>query len=180
MSNFKIDKTWTLFLDRDGVINERNFHGYIEKVEDFVFLPKAIEGLKELATQFSRLIVVTNQQGVGKGVMTMEALFDIHDHLIDTLSLNGVELDAIYVAANLKDAEGDRRKPNTAMGLEAKTDFPEIDFEKSIMVGDTASDIQFGMNLGMKTVLVRSKEPTDIKTDIVVNNLLELADELKS
>lgn len=90
MLNAKKDPTWTLFLDRDGVINQRNFEGYITRVEDFIFLPKVIEGLKLLAPQFSKIIVVTNQQGIGKGIMTEGDLDEIHNFMIKALAVEGV------------------------------------------------------------------------------------------
>ncbi len=179
MSEIKIDSSWTLFLDRDGVINERNFDGYITSVGEFKFLPFAIEGLKELSKQFSRIIVVTNQQGIGKGVMTENTLKEVHDYMKNVLKSEGVIISDVFFASNLRGSHGDRRKPKNAMGIEAKAKFQEIDFNKSIMVGDTNSDIEFGMNLGMKTVLIASAEKVSVEPDIKVNNLKELSDVLK-
>jgi histidinol-phosphate phosphatase family protein len=174
----KIDSSWTLFLDRDGVINERNFEGYISAVHDFIFLPHAIEGLKSLSQQFSNIIVVTNQQGIAKGVMSEQTLNEIHQHMIESLKKEGITITKVYFASNLRAAENDRRKPNGAMALEAKNDFPGIDFSRSVMVGDTTSDLKFGMNLGMKTVLIQSKEKVDIIPDLTVKHLKELANVL--
>lgn len=167
--------SWTLFLDRDGVINNRKQGGYITSVEEFQFLPFVKEGLKRLSKQFFRIIIVTNQQGVGKGIMTEVRLEEIHSHMIKELKKEGVEINKICVATNLRGAEKDRRKPSSVMGEETKIDFPEIDFNRSVMVGDTDSDMKFGMNLGMKTVLIKSDEEVRVKPDIIVNNLKELA-----
>lgn len=175
MLDLKVDSSWTLFLDRDGVINQRNFEGYITSVNDFIFLPHAIEGLKLLSQQFSKIFVVTNQQGVAKQIMTEQTLNEIHQHMIDTLKNEGVSIDKVYFATNIRGAENDRRKPNNAMALEAKRDFPTIDFKRSVMVGDTASDLKFGMNLGMKTVLIQSEEKVDLTPDLTVKHLNELA-----
>lgn len=174
-----MDTSWTLFLDRDGVINRRDFQGYIQKVEDFDFLKGVKEGLQRISNKFGRIIVVTNQQGVGKGLMKHEQVEEIHFYMKKELERYGVTIDAVYSATNLKGAENDRRKPLSAMGIEAKNDFPEIDFQRSIMIGDTDSDIQFGKNLGMKTVLIKSEEKISMKSDWIVNNLIELADELE-
>lgn len=179
MSEFKVDSSWTLFLDRDGVINERNFEGYITSVADFKFLPQVKEGLKKLSKQFSRIIVVTNQQGIGKGTMSETTLNEIHQFMKASLKSVDVDIDQVFFAGNLRGARVDRRKPNGAMALEAKEMFPDIDFSKSIMVGDTGSDIEFGMNLGMKTVLIDSAEEVNVESDIKVNNLKELSDVLK-
>lgn len=178
MPEIKIDSSWTLFLDRDGVINERNFEGYITSTADFTFLPQVFEGLKELAKQFSRIIVVTNQQGLGKGVMKESTLNEIHDEMCRALEAEEIVIDKVLFASNLRGAKNDRRKPNGAMGIEAQNEFREIDFKKSLMVGDTDSDLQFGMNLGMKTVLIASAEKVSVEPDIKVNNLKELADVL--
>ncbi|WP_107039908.1 D-glycero-alpha-D-manno-heptose-1,7-bisphosphate 7-phosphatase [Brumimicrobium mesophilum] len=178
MPEIKIDSSWTLFLDRDGVINERNFEGYITSTSDFKFLPFVFKGLKKMSKQFSRIIVVTNQQGLGKGIMTETTLDTIHYEMCKALKAEGIIVDKVFYASNLRGAKMDRRKPNEAMGIEAQNEFPEIDFKKSIMVGDTGSDLQFGMNLGMKTVLIHSAEIVTIEPDIKVNNLNELADVL--
>lgn len=173
----KFGSDWTLFLDRDGVINRRNFDGYITSVDAFEFLPGAITGLREIAGYFGRIIIVTNQQGIAKGLMTRRNLAVIHRYMQETLEREGVRIDGIFVADNARGAKNDRRKPLPAMGLEAKTMFSEIDFDRAVMVGDTESDIEFGMNLGMKTVLVRSKEEVNVKPDWTVNDLKELANE---
>lgn len=179
MLPFRIDDGWSLFLDRDGVINERIFGGYITHPKDFKFLIGAIEGLQRLTKKFSHTFIVTNQQGVGKGIMTDQELKIIHDFMLLSLEKKGVFIDEIYVATNLKNAYNDRRKPLKNMGMEAKKKFPNIDFNKAIMVGDTSSDILFGMKLGMKTVGVRSEEQFTVSPDILVSNLNELADELE-
>jgi histidinol-phosphate phosphatase family protein len=179
MSEIKIDSSWTLFLDRDGVINERNFEGYITSIKDFIFLPDVKEGLKIISKQFSRIIVVTNQQGIGKGTMSENTLNEIHNYMVKSLKVEGVIIDYVFFASNLRGAQIDRRKPRSAMANEAQALFPEIDFSKSIMVGDTSSDIEFGMNLGMKTVLITSAEKVSVESDIKVNNLKELSDVLK-
>ena len=68
------------------------------------------------------------------------------------------------------------RKPNSGMALKAKEEFPEVDFSKSIMVGDTDSDILFGMNLGMKTVRIKTVEPIKVESDLTLNSLRELVE----
>jgi len=170
---------WTLFLDRDGVINQRNFNGYITSVEMFEFLPGTLEGLQKIAGYFDRIVVVTNQQGIAKGLMSRRNLSVIHRYMQEKLELEGIRIDGIFVADNARGAANDQRKPLPALALEAKAMFPEIDFEKSVMIGDTASDIEFGTNLGMKTVLIASQEQVDLKADWEVKDLKELANEWK-
>lgn len=173
----EIDESWTLFIDRDGVINKRNFDGYITTSDNFNFLPGVFEGLKRLRNKFGRIILVTNQQGVGKGLMTERNLEELHGYMTDELKEHGVHLDAIYAATNTRGARNDRRKPRPNMALEARQEFKEIDFSKSVMIGDTDGDLRFGMNLGMTTVLVRSDEKVEGQPDFIINDLEELANE---
>ena len=172
-----IDESWTLFIDRDGVINKRDYQGYITSSDKFIFLPGVFSGLKRLSSRFGKVILVTNQQGVGKGLMTERNLEELHGYMVEKLKENGIHFDAIYAATNLRGARNDRRKPRPNMALEARQQFRDIDFSKSVMIGDTDGDLRFGMNLGMKTVLVQSDEKIEGKPDYIVNDLEELANE---
>lgn len=107
---------------------------------------------------FQRIVVVTNQQGIGKGKMTESQLHQVHDYLLHHVVKAKGLIDKIYYCPTLKTEEPLCRKPNTGMGLQAQSDFPEIDFKKSIIVGDSISDMEFGKRLGMKTVFITSKE----------------------
>lgn len=169
----------TLFLDRDGVINVRDFDGYITRPSEFIFCKHAMEGIQLLASLFDRIIVVTNQQCIAKNIISKSNLNDIHRYMTDSLAAKGIKIDAIYVAENLKDAPNDRRKPSPAMGLEAKEQFSTIDFTNSWMVGDTDSDILFGMNLGMHTAAVKSNERLTQTPTLLVTDLVELYNRIK-
>lgn len=175
MKEWGVDKTWTLFLDRDGVINERIFGGYVQCIDEFNFLKDVPEAIAKFSSLFFRVIVVTNQQGIGKGLMTERNLFEIHNYMCNQIHLKGGKIDKCYFAPNLRGAEDDMRKPGPAMAELAKMEFPEIEFERSVMVGDTDSDIQFGLNLGMKTVRVRTEESIGVEADLTVESLIELA-----
>lgn len=170
----EIDSNWTLFLDRDGVINERNFDGYITKTDSFKFTPYFLEIIPLLTKVFGRIIIVTNQQGVGKGEMSESSLDQIHFFMTQKIEQHGGKIDYVFSATNLKQAINDRRKPLPVMGLEAKTLFPTIDFKKSVMIGDTNSDILFGKNLGMRTILLKSKEKITVNADLEILNFIEL------
>jgi len=170
----EIDKTWTLFLDRDGVINVRNFGGYITRKEDFQFLPDVPEAITALSVIFGRIIVCTNQQGIAKGLFSKSNLDEIHRYMKHEIAERGGKIDGVFAACELKSDEKNTRKPQPFMALEAKKQFPEIDFNKSIMVGDTDSDIIFGRNLGMKTVLIESEEKVKEQADFKINGLWEL------
>ena len=170
----ELDARWTLFLDRDGVINVRKMGGYILDVSEFEFLPRATEAIAGFSTIFGHIFVVTNQQGIGKGLMTERNLLDIHRYMVEAVEKKGGKIASVYFAPELKTAGSEMRKPGTGMALKAKEDFPEIDFTRSVMVGDTDSDIQFGKNAGMKTIRVLTEEPVGIEADYTVSGLKEL------
>ncbi|MBL7766396.1 MAG: HAD-IIIA family hydrolase [Chitinophagaceae bacterium] len=152
------DHTWTLFLDRDGVINVEKNQDYIRHAGEFVFYENAKEAIVRFNQHFGRIIVVTNQRGIGKGLMTHDDLKGIHDHMMQEVHQAGGRIDRCYYAPSLFDDDADR-KPNTGMGLKAKLDFPEIDFSKSVMIGNNLSDMAFGKNLGMMTIYLNTTHP---------------------
>lgn len=170
----QFNKSWTLFLDRDGVINHRKMNDYVYTIEEFEFLPKVKEAISFFTEIFGKIIVVTNQQGIGKKIMTTCNLFEIHRYMKEEIEKIGGRIDGIYFAPELKSDANSTRKPKDTMALNAKKDFPEIDFSKSIMVGDTDSDILFGKNLGMKTVRIISEEICKVKADLEVESLYDL------
>jgi histidinol-phosphate phosphatase family protein len=167
-------KNWTLFLDRDGVINVRPFNSYVKNPIDFQFITGAKEAISILCNYFKYVIIVTNQQGVGKGLMTENDLKNIHKHMIHEIEICGGRVDAVYYCTMLSSEENNCRKPSPSMAYQAKQDFSDIDFELSVMVGDTSSDIAFGKNLGMKTIQI-GNETTDIQADLKFNDLKSFA-----
>lgn len=172
----EIDNTWTLFLDRDGVINVRPLNDYVRKWEDFAFLPGVLEAMTTFSALFNRIIVVTNQQGIGKKIMSEGNLLEIHRYMCGEIEGKGGRIDACFFAPELKSDPNHSRKPSPKMALKAKGLFPEIDFQRSIMIGDTDTDIEFGKNLGMKTVrIVTDVETIAIEADYNVSSLLEIA-----
>ena len=183
LSELSIDKTWTLFLDRDGVINLHYPSDYVKKWDEFYFLEDVLDAMKSLSAIFKRIVIVTNQQGVGKGLMSQEDLQLIHDEMLKEVRKSGGRIHAIYAATDLIANDTQQlRKPNIGMALKAKKDFVEINFSKSIMVGDTGSDMQFGKNAGMFTVFVgddsKIKEEEKILVDFHCESLVEFANSL--
>lgn len=155
-----INKDWTLFLDRDGVINVRIIDGYVTKIDEFEFLPNVIESLKIFKEKFKRIIVVTNQQGVGKGIMKFEDVEEVHRYMIQKVADNEGKIDKVYFCPQLKSVPDNYRKPSPKMAYFAQNDFPDIDLSKSIMIGDMYSDVEFGINAGMKTIFIGDNELT--------------------
>jgi D-glycero-D-manno-heptose 1,7-bisphosphate phosphatase len=153
-----VNKTWTLFLDRDGVLNFEKPFDYIYTYEEFSFYPGVLEAMKTLTAKFARIILTSNQRGVGKGLMTEQDLITIHNKMLSDLEAAGGKIDKIYYSIGATD-DDPLRKPHPGMAWLAKKDFPQIDFSQSIMVGNNLSDMDFGRNAGMFTVFIRSTHP---------------------
>ena len=163
----EIDKSWTLFLDRDGVINIENVGSYITKWDEFQFCNGALDALKQLGELFGTVVVVSNQRGVGRGIMTLDSLKEISKNMIDNVTGIGGKIDKAYAATAVSD-DDQNRKPNTGMAMQAKEDFPNIDFKHSVMVGNSLSDMEFGKRLAMHTVFLTSKhEPFELPHDLI-------------
>lgn len=152
------DKDWTLFLDRDGVINIEKVEDYINDWSEFQFYPGAVEAIVTLGKLFKRIVIVTNQKGIGKGVTKKEAVENIHHHLAGEVKQAGGEIAAFFYCPDT-DSSSPCRKPNPGMAFQAKAQFPDIDFSKSLMVGNNLSDLHFGRNAGMHTAFVRTTKP---------------------
>ena len=175
----EIDERWTLFLDRDGVINRRLPGAYVRTIDEFEWLPGAAEAIARLNRLFGLTIVVTNQQGIGKGLMGEADLQRVHEHLLGELAAAGGRIDAIYHCPDLASRTPNCRKPAPAMALQAQRDFPPIDFRRAVMVGDSISDMEFGQQLGMRCVLVEGKgdkvSTLEKKPDLICRSLEEWA-----
>ena len=181
LGDLHITADWTLFLDRDGVINHEKKEDYIRNWSEFKFYPESLTALPLLAQKFSRIIIVTNQKGIGKGWMTDTDLANIHENMIQSISELGGRIDAIFYCSDL-DNESYNRKPQPGMAHQAKDKFPLIDFSKSIMVGNRMSDMEFGRNAGMHTVYLATTNPEapfpDTKIDDRFDHLLQFAQAL--
>lgn len=178
----QIDKDWSLFLDRDGVINHEKEGSYVFHYGEFAFYEDTKEALRVLASRFSRILVVTNQRGVGKGLMTTADLQDIHTKMVEEIVVAGGRIDGIYHCDSLlNDDPG--RKPNPGMAFEAKKEHPSIDFTRSVMVGNNLSDMEFGRNAGMHTVFLRTTNPGQAvghaAIDLAFNSLYDFAKALQ-
>lgn len=178
----KIDNSWTLFLDRDGVINHEKEKDYIHTWDEFRFYEGVKEAMAVFAKKFRHIIVITNQRGIGKGVTRMEDVERIHKNMKVEIEKAGGRIDAVYFSPDVEDTSPDR-KPNNGMGLRAMKDFPDIDNAKAIMIGNTLSDMQFGRNMGIKTIFLPTTRPEvdldDERIDAVYDSLYSFAKALK-
>ncbi|MBN8838564.1 MAG: HAD family hydrolase [Sphingobacteriia bacterium] len=176
-----IDKTWTLFIDRDGVINHEKKEDYILNWNEFVFYDGVKEAMKTLNPLFNRIVMVTNQKGVGRGLMSLNDLENIHVNMLSEIEATGGRVDHIFFCSDINN-DSPNRKPNPGMALQAKEKYPEIDFSKSIMVGNKISDMEFGRNAGIHTVFVATTNPETAfphpSVDFRFNDLLDFAQAL--
>ena len=172
-----IDSSWTLFIDRDGVMNDEKHEDYIHKWEEFRFYKGVKEAFEIFNKKLGVIVIITNQRGVAKGLTKIEDLHLIHKNMITEIEAAGGRIDNIYVCT---DMESENRKPNTGMGLQAIKDFPKIDLSKSLMIGNTLSDMKFGRNLGVAVNIflptTRKEVPLDHPDiDFVFDNLISVA-----
>ncbi len=161
LNDLKVDCSWTLFLDRDGVINVKRDNDYVKSWNEFEFIEGSLNAINVLSKLFGRIIIVTNQQGIGKGIYDSHALDEIHLRMKKNIENAGGKIDAVYYCGSLKAENNVRRKPGIGMALDAKKDFPEINFSKSIIIGDSESDMLFGKKAGMKCVFVGEEKLGD-------------------
>ncbi len=172
----KYTKDWTLFLDRDGVINEEVKGTYVTNWGEFIFYDGALKAIESLGQIFGNIVVVTNQRGVGRGIMAMEDLKNIHQNMQSEILLQGGRIDKIYACTSVEDGDVNR-KPNTGMAMQAKEDIDLIDFKKSVMVGNNLSDMLFGKRMGMHTVfLSTTNSPVLMPHDTVDEQYSSLKD----
>ncbi|MHB8258903.1 MAG: D-glycero-alpha-D-manno-heptose-1,7-bisphosphate 7-phosphatase [Bacteroidia bacterium] len=171
LKHLSIDTSWSLFLDRDGVINKKLEDDYVKTLSEFEFIDGVPQAMKLVADVFGKIVVVTNQQGIGKGVYTANDVSIIHHYMVDEIEKHGGRIDKVYFSPHLAADNHHWRKPNIGMALQAKTDFPNIDFSKSIIVGDSMSDMEFGRKLGMITVFINSELITNTQIDYCVESL---------
>jgi D-glycero-D-manno-heptose 1,7-bisphosphate phosphatase len=180
--HLKIDNTWSLFLDRDGVINKKIVGGYVCSWDQFTFLPGVPDAIKLLTGNFERILIVSNQQGVGKGLMTDQDVRAIHNRMKEEIVKAGGTIDMTYYCPFLVESRSILRKPGIGMALKARKEFHEINFKRSVMVGDSISDMIFGKRLKMKTVLLSNdialiRKGADV-IDFVYDDLLTFAKSL--
>ena len=180
LKNLNINKNWTLFLDRDGVINKKIDNDYVKQWIEFEFIEGVLDALKFLNTVFGNIILVTNQQGIGKKLYRKEDLEIIHKNMLYEIAYHGGKIDKVYFSPYLKSENHPFRKPGIGMALKAKEDISTINFKESIMVGDSMSDMEFGRNAGMKTIYISGEITENDKIDFNFKSLNEIVISLQN
>lgn len=177
-----IKKKGAIFLDRDGVINKKSSpHNYVRKWKEFEFLPGVFKAIRKLNKKFL-VIIITNQRGVGRGLMSLADLENIHAKMKKKLQRFGAKIDGIYFCPHNIEDNCNCRKPKPGMLLRAAKDL-EIDFSQSYIIGDSPVDIQAGRMAGCKTVLINtsknrvfSESKKEANSDYVASNILEISE----
>lgn len=154
---------WPLFVDRDGVVNRRIVGDYVRDVDQFEFLPGALAALVSLAAWAPRIVIVTNQQGIGRGLMTNADVDAVHAAMIAEVEAAGGRIDGVLVCPHLA-GRCRCRKPLPGMALRWLRDHPRVDPSRSVVVGDSDSDIAMGVALsritgGCRTVRIGADDP---------------------
>ena len=148
----------TVFLDRDGILNEKMpEHRYVTHWEEFRVLPGVPEALRRLNEAGLRVVVVSNQRGIAKGLYTAADLDAMHAKFQSLLALEGARIDAFFICPH-ETGECNCRKPLPGLFEQAVARFPQITAAASVMIGDAPTDIEFGRRLGMKTIFVEGDE----------------------
>jgi D-glycero-D-manno-heptose 1,7-bisphosphate phosphatase len=169
-----------VILDRDGtIVIDR---GYLDDPAGLEFLPGAAEGLRSLYSQGYRLVVITNQSGVGRGLFPIERVYAMNARLERMVEEAGTRLEHIYFCPHAPDAGCDCRKPALSLMTQAAA---ELGFDPAgaIVIGDKASDVEFGRRAGALTMLIGNPESplaSSATPDYVVGNLQEAADIMRS
>jgi D-glycero-D-manno-heptose 1,7-bisphosphate phosphatase len=164
-----------VILDRDGtVVVDR---GYLDDPAGLEFEPGAAAGLQWLYSHGYRLVVITNQSGIGRGLFTLDRLEAMNARLNAMVEEVGARLEGIYHCPHAPDAGCACRKP--ALGLLTRA-ASELDFDPRsvIMIGDKESDIEFGHRAGARTILIAANAPMSdirVKPDVIAPNLMDAA-----
>lgn len=144
-----------VFLDRDGVINQHR-PNYVLRLSDLSVYPQALEALARLATWPGKIVVVTNQSPVGRGLISMERMMEINRHLLAHIRDAGGRVDGLFVCPHAPHVGCACRKPRPGLLLQA-TEVLSIDLSRSVLIGDSLSDLQAGKAAGLRqTALVRT------------------------
>jgi D-glycero-D-manno-heptose 1,7-bisphosphate phosphatase len=170
----RVDSSWTLFLDRDGVLNRKIENNYVLNPSMLEILPGVAEALGALARRFGRMVIVTNQRALARGLMDNNDLNRVHARMFEAINSQGGRIDAVFVCPHDLDDQCSCRKPKSGLATQARQRFSEIDFARSVVVGDADSDIEMGRALGMYTVRI-GQRGTGGAADLVCSSLLDFS-----
>jgi D-glycero-D-manno-heptose 1,7-bisphosphate phosphatase len=170
-----MQKNKAFFFDRDGVINYRIVDRYVTNTDELHIFEEVYEVLKKIKDLGYLLVLITNQQGIGKKIYNHDDLLIVHNHMQENIfNRTGVMFDLIEYCPDLANTQSKRRKPEPGMILDAAEKL-DIDLQNSWMVGDSVKDTQAGKKAGCRTVFI-SNEPKPPTADYVFPNLTKMID----
>lgn len=174
----------TVFLDRDGVINENLDNDYVKNWGEFKFLPKAKEAIKVLTDAGWHTIIISNQAGIGRGIMSTRAVDEINARMVYEIESGGGKVKAVYYCPHRPDEDCGCRKPKPGMLFSAAREFC-IELSESHLIGDKITDIQTGAQVGCRTILVKTglgeehikrRSQWPVNPDYIASDLSEAAE----
>jgi len=145
----------TILLDRDGTINVQLLGDYVKCPEEFEFIPGAVDAIVAMNKAGKKVYIITNQRGVGKGLMTEQDLAAVHDYMLNSLRQAGGHIDGIYYSTAV-DSSDPRRKPQTGMWQQLLREHPEVKHEQTLMIGDGDVDEAFAHNASINFAKIDS------------------------
>jgi D-glycero-D-manno-heptose 1,7-bisphosphate phosphatase len=166
-----------VFLDRDGtIIEEKDF---IKTPEEIEFIPRSMEAIRILKKLGYKIIAISNQSGIGRGILTLDMVTKVNESFLKRLERENVGIDGLYFCPHHPEENCDCRKPKTGLIQKAAVE-QKLDLKDAVVIGDKLSDVELGKNLGVKTVLVltgygktEAKKPEikQIKPDFIADDL---------
>ena len=166
-----------VLLDRDGVINARPGPGWVRHWEEFRFLPRAVEALRKLNENGYKSIIVSNQSGVGRGLLSEEDLETITANFREEAAKQGAGIEAVFYCTHRPEDGCECRKPRPGLLLKAQREYG-FPFPSTFLVGDTEVDFQAGTSVGCPVILIadsggKPPEASRLKPRAYVSNLYE-------
>ena len=165
-----------ILFDRDGVLIADPPDKRVDSTEKVSIFPESIDALSKIAKSGYLCFIITNQAGIGEGLITEAEFHTINDRMYQLLEPSDIKFEKLYFSVDTQDSNSHRRKPNTGMFEELVAEY-DIDTENSFMIGDRDTDVEFGTRCGLKTILmdrqddlsfahVNSSSPTHIAKDL--------------
>jgi len=173
LNNYSAPVSKAVFLDRDGTINVNNPE-YTSRIEDFKFFPESITALKKLSKGSFKIIIITNQSGIGRGYFKEKDLKKLHNWMVKELKKKGIRIDKIYYCPHKPSDNCLCRKPKPGMIMKAVKDF-NLSLNESWLAGDGENDVILGRKTNLKTIKIGKKMPKELKIEpnYHAKNLLE-------
>ena len=164
-----MNKSKSVFLDRDGVLN-KNKDDYVKHISELEIFPFISESIKKLQSVGFKIIVITNQSAINRGLMTEKHLNEIHEKIQSFLIQHNTKIDYFYYCPHTPTENCSCRKPKAGLLLKAIDDF-SIDVNNSWFIGDRDSDIQAGQSVGCKTLKIQNNFNLEKAVNLILKSI---------